>query len=154
MDIIKDYLPWWFDWIGAIKTVIEGIINYWLTLRDIFFILLGIVIGIFIYRLQINKAKTKIEKSILKIGNMCKMVYKVILNLAIKPLILCLVFGSVFITVIGLYALISLSYRFLGFFIPTLTIIISLLVTIFIFSRKLDKNRLLKRIFELGKEMF
>lgn len=156
MDFIKDYLPWWFDAIGTIKTVIQSIITYWFTLRDIFFIILGIGLGILIYRLQINKDKTKVEKSLFKIGKMVKMVYKMILNLTITPLILCLVFGGVFITLLGIYALISLSYRFLGFFIPTLIIMTSLLVTLIIFIKKVylkEKKGLLKRIFELGKDM-
>lgn len=153
MEFIKDYLPWWFDAIGAIKTVIQSIITYWFTVRDIFFIILGLVLGIFIYRLQINKDKT-VEKSLLKTG---EMVYQMILTLVIKPLILCLIFGGVFITLLGIYALISLSYRFLGFFIPTLIIMISLLVTIIIFTKKINKEDnkkgLLKRSFELGKEI-
>lgn len=153
MDFIKDYLPWWFDAIGVIKTVIQSIITHWFTVRDIFFIVLGIVLGIFIYRLKINKDKP--EKSFLNIGKVGKMVYQVILNLVIKPLILCLIFGGVFITLIGIYALISLSYRFFGFFIPTLIIMISLLVALIIFTKKVKDNKkgLLKRIFELEKDM-
>ncbi|MEW6619373.1 MAG: hypothetical protein AB1422_08580 [bacterium] len=156
-DVINHYLPWWFNCIATLKILIENIITHWITLRDIFFIALGILVGIFIYRVRLRKdSLTTIEKNILKSGEILKLIYNTILNLIIKPLIICAIFIGLFITLIGSYALISISYRVFGFFIPTLAIIISVVVTIIIIITKGEKEKksLSKKFFDLVKDIF
>ncbi|MEW6606231.1 MAG: hypothetical protein AB1414_02090 [bacterium] len=143
-DIIESHLPWWFDWIRAIKTVIEDIITHWFTVRDVIFIIFGILVGIFIYRVLTGRCNSPVEKTLFTIGEILKLIYKIILNLTIKPLILLAVFTCLFMTLMLTGVLIVLSYRFFGFFIPTVTIIITVLVTVIII-KGINKKDLLRR---------